>query len=478
MNTVDIGGDDFLTGSTFVKLGNVASAIGKVLLANGSPNRIQAERDAWPFIHTGIVAGKLHPLAPETLDVLSINDYGNGVVGFDELVEWGLLCKRFEFVKQTELSAQDEYAPLPTLLADYWDEPLSELPENLRELVEDWWDITKPQYRPGMARSYDSEHDPALVSERKAGADFGYWSAVARDVGDAPDWEYWARFKYLTPIKAACLFVKLVPDNYPTIKNPTSHYNTLHYNGLVKYIDRLADYAETDNEGMKLSPAQWIEWAQDKGYAVPQEFIEAVAEVGRKAKEETAPNENMKALPGTTHAPVVKEEAISLAMSAFAAAKAETHVHIHIINPQATTTAPIEQTELTQKKENAPEVAVKPKVGRPKTMAKNAKMMCQLIECFETAAGIKFSPEDLPGSAVNLLDACQRLEKHTTGKKKEEIFNITKDTLTRWLKVAGYGFREGCTPTAENKYWTKLCVTTMSLITPEVFTEVNNKGTP
>lgn len=101
MNKVDIGSDDFITGSAFVKLGSVASAIGKVLLANGSPNRFQAERDAWPLIHAGIVAGKLHPLAPETLDVLSINEYGNGVVGFDELVEWGLWCHRFDFVKES-----------------------------------------------------------------------------------------------------------------------------------------------------------------------------------------------------------------------------------------------------------------------------------------------------------------------------------------------------------------------------------------
>lgn len=101
INKVDIGSDDFITGSAFVKLGNVASAIGKVLLANGSPNKFQAERDAWLFIHTGIVAGKLYPLAPETLNVLSINEYGNGVVGFDELVEWGLWCHRFDFVKES-----------------------------------------------------------------------------------------------------------------------------------------------------------------------------------------------------------------------------------------------------------------------------------------------------------------------------------------------------------------------------------------
>ncbi|MBL0038482.1 MAG: hypothetical protein IPP36_07580 [Nitrosomonadales bacterium] len=49
MNKVDIGSDNFLTGSKFVKLGNVAYAIGKVLLANGSPNKFQAERDAWPL---------------------------------------------------------------------------------------------------------------------------------------------------------------------------------------------------------------------------------------------------------------------------------------------------------------------------------------------------------------------------------------------------------------------------------------------
>ena len=109
MFKVELGSDDFYKDGEYVKIGNVANAIARILLANGSPFRFRAERNAWPHIHAGIVAGKLHPLAPETLDVLSINEYGNGVVGFDELVEWGLWCHRFDFVKESvSLAAKND----------------------------------------------------------------------------------------------------------------------------------------------------------------------------------------------------------------------------------------------------------------------------------------------------------------------------------------------------------------------------------
>jgi len=104
------------------------------LLANGSDNKFQAERDAWSLIHTGIEAKELHPLDPATLS-LNLTDYGNGIVSFDELVAWGRWCKRFDFVKQSAPAANCEYVPLFPLLADYWDKPQSELPEALQARV-------------------------------------------------------------------------------------------------------------------------------------------------------------------------------------------------------------------------------------------------------------------------------------------------------------------------------------------------------
>jgi hypothetical protein len=105
MFKVELGSDDFYKDSEYVKIGNVAKAIARILLSNDSPNRFQSERDAWPLIHTGIAENKLHPLAPETLDVLSIDNYGNGIVAFSELAEWGVWCHRFNFVKKCAQSA-------------------------------------------------------------------------------------------------------------------------------------------------------------------------------------------------------------------------------------------------------------------------------------------------------------------------------------------------------------------------------------
>lgn len=53
MFQLELGSDDFYRDSNFVKIGAVVGAIARVLLSNGSANRFQAERDAWPYIHTG-----------------------------------------------------------------------------------------------------------------------------------------------------------------------------------------------------------------------------------------------------------------------------------------------------------------------------------------------------------------------------------------------------------------------------------------
>lgn len=206
MNKVDIGSDDFIAGSTFVKLGSVASAIGKILLANGSHNRFQAERDAWTFIHTGIVAGKLHPLAPETLDVLSINEYGNGVVGFDELVEWGRWCHRFDFVKECTQAAPDakaEYVPLFSLLANYWDKPLSELPKEVQAkggVFTMLWDELNLVQRQELVSQTDYREDPALAGERHVG-----WHDQTMDA------RRWMEMQNVTPKEAAMVLCRLNP---------------------------------------------------------------------------------------------------------------------------------------------------------------------------------------------------------------------------------------------------------------------------
>lgn len=152
-----------------------------------------------------------------------------------------------------------------------------------------------------------------------------------------------------------------------------------------------------------------------------------------------------------------------------------------LVTKEAQAVADIERKALEEaasKNQVVSAAVTKAKIGRPKTIDKKANAMRQIIGFFEKATKIEFNHERLPGSAANLLDACQRLEKNKTGKKKEELFDINKDTLTSWLKKAEYRFPNGCTPTAENNFWTKHCVETMGLITPEVFTDVFDKATP
>lgn len=132
---------------------------------------------------------------------------------------------------------------------------------------------------------------------------------------------------------------------------------------------------------------------------------------------------------------------------------------------------------------DVPPVTVKQAVpktgGRPKSIAKKAAMVRQIIELFEETAAIKFEPNNLPGSAADLLDACQRMEKEKTG--KHLVFGTSKtalDSFNACLKAAGYGFSPGRTLDAEKKYWAQLLVKTMGLITPDVFTGVCSQNSP
>lgn len=256
MNKVDIGSDDFITGSAFVKLGSVASAIVKVLLANGSPNKFQAERDAWLFIHTGIVAGKLHPLAPETLDILSINEYGNGVVGFDELVEWGLWCHRFDFVKESvslqkaipelerEVKRIVELESDPTLrirLSGRFILTADEIADSIKEnfivgkVIYDSNGAPDParstiaanelprflefirraleEKKASYLKSDEEENDPALSQERKV----GWWDFIM-------DARTWLSMPNVKPEHAAMVLSRLNPNSPAVCEDPESIY--------------------------------------------------------------------------------------------------------------------------------------------------------------------------------------------------------------------------------------------------------------
>lgn len=119
-------------------------------------------------------------------------------------------------------------------------------------------------------------------------------------------------------------------------------------------------------------------------------------------------------------------------------------------------------------------VTAKPKSGRPKTIYRKACILRQLIDHMAKGKGIE--PENLPGTAANLLDACQRIEESKTGKKS--TFSTSEDTFKTWLKYSGYGFKGGRAPKDEAHFWTRLCVETMGLMDEDIFTEVIDKTAP
>lgn len=108
------------------------------------------------------------------------------------------------------------------------------------------------------------------------------------------------------------------------------------------------------------------------------------------------------------------------------------------------------------------------KTGRPPEIARKAEILDQIIQSM--IRGKELNPNNLPGVAADLLDACQRIEDAKVGKK--QIFSKSEDAFKSWLKAAGYGFKNGRAPSNEANYWTRLCVETMAKIDARIFTEV------
>ena len=132
--------------------------------------------------------------------------------------------------------------------------------------------------------------------------------------------------------------------------------------------------------------------------------------------------------------------------------------------------APPEGTphQATPEHTSAPENGkVKARGGRPRVNGKKAEKLRRLIEAM--TAGKTLNTCALPGSAANLLDACQRIEKARTG-KAATFGGSTAGTFDTLLKTAGYSVKKGRTPIGEKTYWTDLCVKTIGKMPVDVFT--------
>lgn len=184
-------------------------------------------------------------------------------------------------ISSDEFTPDGKYVSLSSRLESYWNKTKSELPEKLRELLPDNWDYADLGLRERWVWLYDYQHDPAKEEKRARQQQLGYFRVIARDVGCVGDWDDWASQKYLEPREVACLMFELEPKNYDHVNSS----NKLWVKGLADVIDKIERSATRDTEGKKLSPAEWIEWVQRKGYAVPEKFNKAVAEVESKAKE-------------------------------------------------------------------------------------------------------------------------------------------------------------------------------------------------
>lgn len=129
------------------------------------------------------------------------------------------------------------------------------------------------------------------------------------------------------------------------------------------------------------------------------------------------------------------------------------------------TTISIANTQL-----NIPCDTSRSNAGRPQTRHKKSKLMQKLIEQFEIASGIQFNHESLPGSPMDLLEACQQIESAVT--KKKVIFGgIVPDTFSVWLEAAGFSFRNGRPKKSELKFWTQLLGKTIGKTPPTIFSD-------
>ena len=236
-----------------------------------------------------------------------------------------------------ELTPKRKHDPLSLLLANYWDKPLSELPEKLRARVSlqkekrlvglrpkydasgelecdaevhypvwvevyaehetgDWiidWDALSPKQRQMRASQIDDRHDPALINGRRIGLIHGYYSIKG-------EWPHWAGKPTLVADEAIPLMNGLDPGSWRNRDKRTLPEQPLP-DDMVSAITRGLQVAEADGSKAK-NPAEWLTWGRSHGLDKPimksdqrlcepdicmwQLFAQAVAEVERKAQKE------------------------------------------------------------------------------------------------------------------------------------------------------------------------------------------------
>ncbi len=149
-----------------------------------------------------------------------------GLQGFYKACENGVHKKPTEQTSKVltgVMEAQDEYVPLFPLLGNYWDKPLSELPEELqaRLIAEGFeigtggfsWDESTPNYRRVRLTKMDKDNAPVLAGQRHID-----WYDASMDA-----WAWLGRSN-VKPEHAAMVLSRLNPNRPADCEDPASIY--------------------------------------------------------------------------------------------------------------------------------------------------------------------------------------------------------------------------------------------------------------
>lgn len=405
MILIELGQDDF-DRHGFAIIGRVVNAIAKVIQSDSGLNRFQAEREAWPHILTGVRLGALHPIDQGTRHKLSIDACGDGAVRFDELVEWGRKTELFDFKRVVPI--EEKYIAQAAAACDT--EQKQPKPKNVQSAEE-------------IKRARRQRLENAILPTTGSGRAVQHrvWAAA-----QVPDWEFWRDMPEVELWQACALSLNLDPDPLTPSDDGMgmggeSYFKARSFpndEAWEKFNKRLR-LLEANMQRPTVRLADFVTWASS--LSTPWDMPPELVALAQKPE----------ALAGK---PV----------------------------PAPTTSAYMEGSDAEPE-----QLEAQKKGGRPREIGKKADVLRKLITAM--TVGRELDTRDMPGSAANLLDACQRIEK-AKNHNRAELFDTTEDTFKTWLTTAGYSFKNGRTPKIEEQYWTKLCVETMGKIPPEVFT--------
>lgn len=348
-------------------------------------------------------------------------------------------------------ASTDRNNSLSDALADYFDRPAhppNTLPEHVHGLVHRifilgplgpgyWIDLT-----PAKRRATAAKWDRANMDEAIFASSF----TESVNNGKPISWFYWVeQMPVWTSAQAARLICALDPDIFEDLTSRSNENAPSDLTLKAKQIQRLAEAQGKD----LLSPAMWLEWADSQRLKVHVGLRIEVNAMLKSIVAEPIPIVDISK-------PIEPNLEGSVSTGPVQAGSVLKSVLHDYLEPAVTPSQP-----------NAPEnTKAKGKGGRPKSIEKKAAILRNLIEIMLDATVNDASA--LRGSAADLLDACQRIEKVHT--KKSVVFGgVAPNTFNMWLRHAGYGIKAGRTPADEGRYWTNLLPKVMGKVPGDVF---------